>query len=79
MELGNCIPAERRKIRKLTSEGIFHIGILSPAVKKKKENPFLPQQQCTNHRLLPKSTTTSNSFFSEIMFKNHPPQCRPKT
>lgn len=46
-----CV-TRRKKVRTiLTREVIFHIGTSSPAFKKKKEDPSLPQQGCTNHHL----------------------------
>lgn len=36
-----------------TKEDIFHVGISSPALKRKEGRFLQPQQQCTNHRLQP--------------------------
>lgn len=48
-------PAGGRKVRVIsTKEDVCHIGILSPAFKKKKEDCSRTEQQRTNHCLQPK-------------------------
>ena len=48
------IAAGRRQARVIwTREDIFHIGVLCPAFKKKKEDSSLPQQRRCNHHLQP--------------------------
>lgn len=70
-----CI--SRRKIRIiLTGQDTNHMGISSPAFKKKKEYPSLPQQQCTNHRLQPMRNHGNLKllfFPNELLFKMNLP------
>lgn len=55
-------------------EGTFHIRILSPAFNERKEDPFLTQQQCTNHHLQPvRNHCNSNSSSVNFCSKQPPP------
>lgn len=48
-----CIVNRKKKDKNYLEKGghFSHRDFLSPAFKKKKEHPSLPQQQCTNHSL----------------------------
>ena len=74
-------PAERKKVGIiLVRENIYHIRVLSPAFKKRKEDPSLPQQQSTNHSWQPMRNCHNLKLVLQSTFaQNSPPQFPPET